>query len=521
MVKGPKKIFIVAAENGAIINGKVGGLADVIRDLPNALGKIGYEVTVITPAYGFLHTANPSKLVGSVTFPFSGSKQTGFIFEVQPAKPQKNVKHLLFEHPQIRGNPIYSTDPSDQPFASDATKYALFCSAAGQIALSCDDDLVIHLHDWHTGFLFLLRDQHPSFAGLKKHRVVFTIHNLSYQGSRPMRGEIASVEKWFPELFTKSDWMNDWKDNRYKTPTFTPMTAAITYADMLNTVSPTYAKEILLPSNPQNGFYGGEGLEQLLRQADREGRLTGILNGIEYPDDRTDNKTTFGRLMDIIEAEVLAHNKTHSPRLQDSVIERISRMKSQPAGPIMTSVTRVSDQKIRLLFEKGTAGKTAISMILNILNDFSGYYIFIGNGEQKYEKLLEQCTATYERLLYLKLYSDPIAQSLYANGTILMMPSSFEPCGLTQMIAMRSGQPCIVHATGGLKDTIIDDVDGFQFEGSTIKTQVDNLVQTVRKWLDIYNNDKIRWESIRKKAFEARFQWNDSAQKYIELIYKH
>lgn len=512
-------IIMISAENGALRNGKIGGLADVIRDLPNALGRTGRKVTVIAPSYGFLHTVNPSKPVRTVRFPFAGAEQQGQFFEVEATKPQENVRHLVFEHPEIRGNPIYSSDPPDQPFASDATKYALFCSAAGQFVMSYDVDTVIHLHDWHTGFMFLLKGIHPSFAGLKKYRMVYTVHNLFYQGSRPLRGNKATVETWFPELFTNAGWIEKWSDKRYTSPTFTPMAAGIKYADMLNTVSPSYAEEIMMPSDPIRGFHGGEGLEKLLNEARRDNRLTGILNGIEYPADRGEGKLPFSGLLDIIKSEVLAYNETQSPVLPEFIIERISHMKSEPSGPVITSVTRVSDQKIRILFESGTAGKTALDMILDSLKEYNGYYIFIGNGDPKYEALLEQRTASNDRFLYLKLYSDAIAQSLYVNGTMFLMPSSFEPCGLTQMIAMRNGQPCVVHATGGLKDTVIDGINGFQFKGSTIKEQADGLISAVKRALNLYSSDKYRWHRICTEARRARFDWNSGAERYIKEVY--
>jgi len=519
MVRESRQIIMIGAENGALKNGKVGGLADVIRDLPNALGRAGWSVTVITPSYGFLHTVNPSKPVCTVTFPFAGTDHRGLFLEVQAMKPQENVRHLVFEHPQIRGNPIYSADLPDQPFASDATKYALFCSAVGQFVLSCDDASVIHLHDWHTATLFLLRERHPSFSRLKNYRIVFTIHNLSYQGSRPLRGKHATVEEWFPELFTDTAWMDKWADERYKAPTFTPMAAGITHADMLNTVSHSYAEEILLPSDPKTGFHGGEGLEKLLQEAKRERRLTGILNGIEYPGDRIDHRVPFSKLFDIIHAEVLAWNETLAPPPPESIIERILHMRSRSAGLLLTSVTRVSEQKIRLLFERGSAGKTAIDMILDILNRYNGFFILIGNGDPKYERLLEQCAAVNNRFLYLKLYSDIIAQALYANGTLFLMPSSFEPCGITQMIAMRDGQPCIVHATGGLKDTVIDGVNGFQFKGGTIKEQVDDLLAATKRALKVYSSDKDQWQKICTEARRVRFDWEASARRYIKEVY--
>jgi len=385
--------------------------------------------------------------------------------------------------------------------------------------LSYDEDTLIHLHDWHTGFLFLLKGLHPSFSRLKKYRVVFTIHNLFYQGSRPVRGGKASVEAWFPELFSDVKWIEDWRDRRYASPTFTPMAAGIKFADMINTVSPTYAEEILIPSDPERGFYGGEGLETLLREARQKGRLTGILNGIDYTDDPGVSKTEFSGLLDIIKSEVLAYNESHPPGLPGVVLERISKMKSDLPVPVITSVTRVSDQKIRLLFEKGTGGRAALDMILDALREYNGFYIFIGNGEPKYEALFEQRAVSDDRFLYLKLYSDVIARSLYANGTMFLMPSSFEPCGLTQMIAMRNGQPCVVHATGGLKDTVIDGINGFQFKGSSIIEQTDGLISSVKRALRLYAADKYRWYRICSEARNARFEWKISAEKYIKEVY--
>jgi starch synthase len=116
-------------------------------------------------------------------------------------------------------------------------------------------------------------------------------------------------------------------------------------------------------------------------------------------------------------------------------------------------------------------------------------------------------------------YSDIIAPLLFANGDLFLMPSSFEPCGISQMVAMRDGQPCLVHAVGGLKDTVQDGVNGFAFSGATIIEQVDRFVATTEKALKLFFEDKKSWERMQKKALNTRFTWEKSAKKYIDLLY--
>ncbi|MDI6767626.1 MAG: glycogen/starch synthase, partial [Bacteroidota bacterium] len=333
-------IVMLASENDGLIDGKVGGLADVIRDLPNALADFGLKITVVTPAYGFLHNVNPSKFITKVSFPFGGKNSVGEMWQVTPKNQKENVNHFVFEHPEIRGAPIYSNDPPGQPFAQDATKFAIFCSAIGQHLKSIEPSSIIHLHDWHTGFFTLLRELHPDCEHLKKHKVVFTIHNLGYQGNRPIRGKHASVEQWFPELFKETEWIDKWKDPRYLEPQFTPLAAAIQYADKVNTVSPTYAQEILKPSNHKNGFYGGDGLEQFLQKKSEGNKLFGILNGIEYPPQIDNKRISFLELSNLIIEEIANNSQSDSELFLKKVIERLEKIKSIQPSIILTSVTR-------------------------------------------------------------------------------------------------------------------------------------------------------------------------------------
>src|SRR5436309_440018 len=151
--KNPGHIIMIASENDALIGGKVGGVGDVVRDLPGALADLGWQIAVITPSYGFLHKDNPSELYRTVTFPFGGKRMKGDLWKVTPKKPRDGVDHFVFEHADVGGSPIYFNDPPGHAFAKDATKYALFCSAVGQYLKDVPYSFVLHLHDWHAAML--------------------------------------------------------------------------------------------------------------------------------------------------------------------------------------------------------------------------------------------------------------------------------------------------------------------------------------------------------------------------------
>jgi len=505
-------IIMLASENDALIRGKVGGVGDVLRDLPAALAGLGHRVTVITPSYGFLHTENPTRRLTTVSFPFGGKEQLGELYEATPKLPVKGVTNLLFEHPAIRGTPIYTNDPPAHPFAQDATKYALFCSAIGQYLKLVSGPFLLHLHDWHTPTLLFLRERHPRFAHLRGVRSAFTIHNVAIQGNRPIQGPSASVEQWFPELFEETSWINAWADRRFREPNFTPMAIGIRCADMVNTVSPTYAREILHPSDPANGLYRGEGLEGELREIDRRGKLLGILNGCDYPEGRSVGTMNRRELLELMAGEVEGWQA-------EPLLAQIRSLQALAPTVLLTSVTRIVEQKLKILFQTTSRGIQAIKELLDLLEEVNGMYVIIGTGVSEYEALLASTAGAHRRLLYLQGYSETIARALYANGTAFLMPSSFEPCGIGQMIAMRDGQPCIVHAVGGLKDTVIDGVNGFTFSGATLREQADDCVATVTRAIGMARNNAEGWSRIVEGARTSRFTWAMSAQRYSESMY--
>ena len=515
-----KHVVMLASENDALIGGKVGGVGDVVRDLPRALATLGWRATVIVPSYGVLHKKNTSSLQKTIRFPFGGKETEGEIWSATPKQAHEGVSHLIVHHPDIGGEPIYHNDPPEHAFARDATKFALFCSAAGQFCKTLEEPYLLHLHDWHTGFFFLLQQLHTQFLHLREVKTVFTVHNIALQGTRPILGQYASLKAWFPELFQETSWISSWKDSRYNTPCFTPMAAAIRFARKVNTVSLTYAEEILLPSDHQNGFYGGEGLQNILQNAKREKKLFGILNGAEYPLTVEEAESSFQGLCELMKREALVWNKKKADKLFQNVFERIQEFGKHPPSILLTSITRAVEQKLKLFYERNSKGIVAIDAILHELARQNGLFIILGSGASEYEQQLHDSFNKHQNMIFLDGYSDPVARALYACGDIFLMPSSFEPCGIGQMIAMREGQPCVVHAVGGLKDTVVDGVSGFTFGGATLGAQTDNFITAVSRAVRVFFENKHQWEMIVTEAKNVRFTWEKSARKYVELMYQ-
>lgn len=513
-----KHVVMVTAENGSLRGGKIGGLGDVINYLPKALAQLGWKVTVVSPSYGFLHKDNPSKFFSCVKFPFAGKVLEGEFWKVVNSGDKNDVTHFLFEHPEVRGNPVYFNDPPDQPFLRDATKFALFCSAVGKFLKSYSQKIILHLHDWHSAFLLLLMHQHADFAHLKGLRTVFTLHNPVIKGTRPLRYHYSSLEGWFPELFVRNDWVNDWTDFTYGEPTFTPMMVGIRFADKVNTVSPSYAEEIVKSSDISKGFYGGEGLENDLLKAKNENRLYGILNGCEY-DENISSQLSIPVLSSYLIQEIMVWKEKDPEQFDDNLIDRVRKLETQPPALIATNVTRVVEQKVKLFFEWCADGEMAIEKILAHLQKYNGVLIMFGSGVIDYEEQMKDIFTRWENFIFLNGYSERIAQILYSAGDVYLMPSIFEPCGISQMYALSYGQPCIVHAVGGLKDTVVDGVNGFLFSGKTLQEKAEQFVKTVEKALDVFTNNPTAWDKMKSEARKARFTWEASARKYIELLY--
>ena len=511
-----KHVLFIAAETGALPGGKVGGVGDVVRDLPRALQDLGWRATVLTPSYGSFHRLPGATELAPFTTWFRGTEHTVRAFELVV----KSVRIVLFEHdfmvPTEAGR-IYHDDGPLRPYASDANKFAFFCAAAASWVdtLSSVPDAV-HLHDWHSAFFLLHREFSPSGERLRRIPTVFTIHNLTYQGQRPLRDNESSLEAWFPDMNYDARVLAD----PFADDCINPMAFAIRRADRISTVSPTYAQEIQCPSNPATGFIGGEGLERDLTRAAEEGRLFGFLNGCEYPAS-LGRRPGWQRLM-------MAAGETVDEWLEDNpgttvhelARERLDALPKRRPLHVLTSVGRLVSQKMQLFLQPLADGHSALEHILDKLGRH-GVFIMLGSGERGYEERLEHIAAAHANFIFLRGYAEGFGNLLYHGGDLFLMPSSFEPCGISQMLAMRSGQPCVVHGVGGLHDTVESGITGFVFAGDSRAEQASAFASCVERALALRHDHPNRWQKIRKLAAAQRFDWASSAKQYIGQLYEH
>ncbi len=546
-----KRILMVAAENGALTGAKVGGMADVIRDLPPALAGVDLCVDVIMPSYGFL-TSPTAQALGEFEVAFGGRLERVKLVVI-PHPRVDGAKIYLLEHGLWQSTPgkIYSQGSAERPFADDATKFALLCASVAKALVTglVPMPQVLHLHDWHAGCLAMLRAFAPEYSALKTIGCVFSIHNLALQGIRPLSQDASSLAAWFPELFAAlSDGQRQLiVDPRYP-HCINPMRMGIVLSDRVHLVSPSYAKEVLLPSDLAAGFFGGEGLEQDLKLKAAEAKVIGILNGCNYSDINPHLSSNlslsskkvqpatpqlqriqldeFKTLLTTIEAALVEWQGTQT---QVSGVDMIAFARTQAhwrhalVGEVpsflMTSVGRLTDQKVLILRQPLPSGLSVLETLLKQLQQTQprALFILLGSGDAGIAQFFQSLAAKYANFLFLQGYHESLSECLYQCGDLFIMPSSFEPCGISQMLAMRAGQPCLVHGVGGLKDTVHDGVDGFVFNGNGLTEQGEGFLHRLKEAIDCFNSEN--WSRIRTNARAQRFEWSQIAQLYQQQLY--
>ena len=515
---------MLAAENDIVPGAKVGGIGDVLRDIPHALADEQTQVSVIIPAYGAFHELPGATQVATFTTGFRGQAERVEMYEIYAGR-HKNVRYLLLHHPLfgIGGEGcVYCDDEADQPFATDANKFALF-SAAGLSAITSgtvEDVDVLHVHDWHAALTLPLIRFDGAYEALRGLRTVFSIHNLALQGIRPFSGDTSSLQAWFPHLHYDPSYLADPRWNHC----VNPVVGAIRLADKVHTVSPTYAREILEPNDASKGFHGGEGLEIDLKQAAQQHRLTGIINGIHYPPS-ANMRTTWRHLIEALADELLrlitrGMTKDENLRAIDYVTHQrlINLLQQKRPAHIVTSVGRLTDQKMALPLRPLADGRVPLDMLLDKLKD-QGLFILLGSGDAALEQQCQELCVKHPHFLFINHYSQKLSELLFANGDLFLMPSSFEPCGISQMLAMKEGQPCLAHAVGGLRDTIENSVDGFLFAGKSMEAQAQALVQSAEDIFKMRTLDATAYSRISKAARGRKFDWSASASRYKSELY--
>ncbi len=513
-------ICMLAAENDVIPGGKVGGIGDVVRDIPKALANQGATVTVIVPAYGAFHRLPGASPVGVCTVLFRGRTERVEVYELY-ADRNPGVRYLVLHHPLLAVGGlgrVYCDDDGDQPFATDANKFALFCaaslSAINEGLIGSID--VLHLHDWHTGLVAALLKYDPAYQMLKPLKVVFSIHNLALQGIRPFAENASSLQAWFPHLQYDVSMLADprWPQ------CVNPVVTAIRLADVVHTVSPTYAREIVHSNDYTRGFHGGEGLERDLQKVASRAKLVGIINGIDYDAPVAKRLEWTGFMYSAADEllRLIARN-TELRSLDYVAHQRLLRWANQkrPAH-IITGVGRLTDQKMALLLQPMTDGRIPLDVMLDSMKG-RGLLLLLGSGDAALELQCRNIAARHTHFVFLNQYSEALSNLLFSNGDLFLMPSSFEPCGISQMLAMRQGQPCLAHAVGGLCDTIRDEVDGFLFSGDSLESQSHSLLKRLDSVMSMREKKPDTFREIAAQARLQRFEWHDSATRYLSELY--
>jgi starch synthase len=507
---------MVAAENDALPGAKVGGVADVVRDAPRALAEQGVTVDVVIPDYGFKDLDRI--YMGEVTVAFNGEPHLLTLYKIEQAHSEVSqviISHSLFSE----SGSVYCNDAPGRPFATDATKFALFNAAVCEALLQgvLVRPKILHLHDWHSACVAVLLKFEPRYRSFFDLYIAYTVHNIALQGIRPFKHDESSLEGWFPSLSYNGQYLCD---PRYP-HCFNPMRSAINLANKVHLVSPTYSQEVLKSSSHDTGFFGGEGLELDLQHAAKEGKLVGILNGCEYPDtmDYTANLDTLYQQIE----KTLFSWIASSEQLQSGYYIAHQRLQQFRAslckGPLVTSVGRLTEQKVLLLCQSFESD-LAIDSVCKVINEFDGRLIILGSGDKALETLFTKAMARNSNLLFLKGYGQGVGDLMYQLGDLFLMPSSFEPCGISQMLAMRSGQPCLVHNVGGLKDTVNHGENGFSFSGNSLHEQTNALLTCLIETLTLKKSHQKKWLTIKANAKALRFSWSKVATDYISNLYQ-
>ncbi len=483
-MKGPMKVLLVSSEVAPF--SKTGGLADVSGSLPVALKQLGCDIRVVTPLYKMVKESGctAEKILKGLKVKVGESFRKG---DVSLSFLNGSVNTYLIEKDQYYNREyLYGTKKGD--YSDNATRFTFFSlmvlKLCKEIGFRPD---VIHCNDWQSGlipaYLRKVCQDDPFFAHTG---VLFTIHNLAYQGSFPK--EKIALTGLPPEIFT-SEGIEFWGKLSF-------LKAGIVYSEVINTVSQAYSHEIQTPEY-------GCGMEGIL--AYRKDDLFGIINGVDY-ETWSPEKDAF------IAANYSKDNLSGKSQCKADLISQLGLHKSLNNRPLLGMISRLADQK----------GFDLVAEIMEDLMNLDVGFVLLGTGEQKYHKLFLDIAKKYPEKAGINLtYDNTLAHKIEAGCDMFLMPSKYEPCGLNQIYSLRYGTIPVVRATGGLDDTIKDytlsskEGNGFKFTNYTPREFLDK----VREALKIYESRDV-WLKLVKKVMSLDFSWENSARQYIDLYHK-
>ncbi len=468
------KALFVAAECAPFA--KVGGLADVVPSLARALGELGVETAVFMPRYRGVEEKSGLSEIASLTVPLAGEDRSCRI--LRGKHPKGDIPVYFLDHPPYFDRPgIYGERGEEYPDSLE--RFALLSRAALELprALGWQPD-ILHIHDWHTSLVpvYSRFGVVPTGAG-----ILLTIHNLAYQGTYPVErarglglpGEAVSALTHRGELNL--------------------LYGGIRFADLVTTVSPTYAREIQVD---------GEGLEGVLRERASRGELFGILNGVDY---EIWNPETDPLIWANYSADDPSGKAINKAKLQGEL-----GLSPEPDVPLVGMISRLVDQK----------GLDLVMAAFDRMMSLGIQFVILGTGNPTYERFFREAAGKYPgKAAALITFSEEWAHRIEAAADIFLMPSKFEPCGLNQMYSLRYGTVPVVRATGGLADTVreydpaSDTGNGFVFE----EYAPEAMLSALRRAVELYRGDPEAWRRLMVRGMREDHSWASSAREYLKL----
>ena len=480
------KVLYVCTELYPLL--KTGGLADVGAALPAALAGVGCDVRLLLP--GFASIAAGVRMDGpALTLPVAEGPEVLRKLQAAPRLLPGRVmatgqRVVLLDAPalyQREGGPY--GDASGHAWPDNAARFGLLCWAAAWLGLGGDPQWrpdVVHAHDWHAGltpvYLQLLAGAKPRPAS------VFTVHNLAYQGLFPA-STLQALD--LPESLFRMDGVEFHGQLSF-------MKAGLQFADAITTVSPRYAREIMTPEQ-------GCGLDGVLRY--RADRVSGILNGVDY--------AVWNPATDPLIDAHFDHDHLAGKALAKQALQQALGLEVRPDALLFSAVTRLSEQK----------GLHLVPPVLDALIASGGQLVVLGSGDADIEAALREAVARHPGQAVLRTgYDEALAHRIMAAADVVLVPSRFEPCGLTQLYGLRYGALPLVHAVGGLADTVTDctlealadgSASGFVFHDF----HAEGLGRALRRAFALHQRPA-EWARVQRHAMQLRFDWEDAAQAY-------
>lgn len=487
------KILFVTPEVMPFV--KTGGIADVSSALPQKLQEAGHQVRVFVPKYGAIDERKFKihEVVRLKNMPLNiGDKEAHYSVRSSfLVGPKTRIQIYFLDNEEYFGSrhSLYSDPLTKEDYVDNDERYSMFCRAALELVVKLGwiPD-IIHCNDWQCGLIPVYQKTiFKDIKELEEVKTIFTIHNMSAQGEFPK--STFSKLNLPAELCNEELLLHKGKVNFLK--------GALIYSDLINTVSPSYAKEIFSDKEISKG------LNKTLNNHKKE--IFGIINGIETNlwNPSTDK---------LIEQRYSSKNLFEKTENKKALIDKFGLLYEENA-PVISMISKLVDVK----------GINLIQEVFEELMDLNIRLIILGTGEKKYHRFFEEvfCDNPDKFSCYLG-FDDELAHLVEAGSDMFLMPSLYEPCGLNQMYSLVYGTVPIVHETGGLADTVkkyneeTKEGNGFSFAKFNSK----EMVKEIKRAVNIYQSDRTAWKNIMLNGMKENFDWTESVKKYVELYRK-